>query len=72
MKSGSAPTFALLAFAGAVQVPGTFDIAFTATSTKTPIVAGPAPLVIVERGIYSVYAIDAAGGGAHQIVFSTN
>lgn len=54
----------VLTFAGAVKAPSTtaYDVAFTATTTTTPI-AGPDSLVIADGGIYSIYAIDAAGGG---------
>ncbi len=60
----------LLAIAGAVEAPGSYDVTATATATTTPI-AGPTPLVIDDGGIYSIYAVDAAGGGGpYQIVFS--
>ena len=54
----------VLTFAGAVKAPSTiaYDVAFTATTTTIPI-AGPDSLVIADGGIYSIYAIDAAGGG---------
>jgi hypothetical protein len=62
----------LLAFAAGVAPPNTLDVVFTATATTTPI-AGPEPLVVNDGGIYTIYAVDAAGGGApYQIVFSTN
>lgn len=62
----------VLAFAGSVQVPATYDIAFAATTVKTAL-AGPSSLVIADGGIYSIYAIESPGGGApYQIVFSTD
>ena len=62
----------LLAFAGAVAPPGTYDVAFTATATTTAI-AGPDPLTVTDGSINSIFAIDAAGGGTpYQIVISTN
>jgi hypothetical protein len=62
----------VLAFAGSVQVPATYDVAFTATTVKTAL-AGPSSLVIADGGIYSIYSIESPGGGApYQIVFSTD
>ncbi len=62
----------LLAFAGGIEAPGSYDVAVTPTATTTPI-AGPDPLVIEAGGIYSIYAVDAAGGGApYQILFGTH
>jgi hypothetical protein len=62
----------VLAFASAVRAPGTYDVSFTSTGVKTAI-AGPSPLDVVDGGIYSIYLIDAAGGGApNQIVFGSN
>ena len=62
----------VLAFASAVRAPGTYDVTFTATGVKTAI-AGPSPLEVVDGGIYSVYLIDAPGGGApYQIVLGSN
>ncbi len=61
----------LLSIAGAVAAAGDFDVAFTATATTTPI-AGPDPITIANGGIYTIYVIDAPGGGApYQIVIST-
>ncbi len=61
----------VLAFAGAVELPAAYDIAFTVTADKTPI-AGPTSLPIADGGIYSIYAIEAVGGGApYQILFGT-
>ena len=61
----------LLSLAGAIASAGAYDVAFTATATTTPI-AGPEPIAIENGGIYTIYVIDAAGGGApYQIVVST-
>ncbi len=58
----------LLSIASAVASAGNYDVAFTATASTTAI-AGPVPLTIENGGIYTVYAIDAAGGGPpYQIV----
>ena len=63
----------VLAFASAVRAPGvSYDVTFTATGVKTAI-AGPSTLDVVDGGIYSIYLIDAAGGGApYQIVSRSN
>ena len=62
----------VLSFAASVRAPATYDVAFTATSVKTAI-AGPSALAVADGGIYSVYLIDAAGGGApYQIVFGSD
>ena len=61
----------LLSLAGAIASAGAYDVAFTATATTTPI-AGPEPIAIANGGIYTIYVIDAAGGGApYQIVVSS-
>jgi hypothetical protein len=61
----------LLSIASAVASAGDYDVAFTATASTTAI-AGPVPLTIENGGIYTVYAIDAAGGGPpYQVVITT-
>ena len=61
----------LLSIAGSIAAEATYDVAFTPTANTTPI-AGPSPLAIVNGGIYTIYVVDAAGGGApYQIVVST-
>lgn len=58
----------LLSIASAISAEGNYDVAFTATASTTAI-AGPDPLTIENGGIYTIYAIDAAGGGPpYQIV----
>ena len=62
----------LLTFATAVASAGTFDVVFTPT-TDLSVAAGPEPLVVASGGIYTIYAADAAGGGApYQIVVDGN
>lgn len=61
-----------LTFATAAAAAGAVDIVFTPPAAATP-AAGPEPLVVADGGIYTVYAADAAGGGApHQIVVDDN
>src|SRR5262249_39142250 len=62
-----------LSLASAVRPAGSIDVVFTPTATKTPTIAGPSTLDVVDGGIYSVYLIDAAGGGGpQQIVFGSD
>ena len=62
----------LLTFATAAASAGTFDVVFTPTTDLT-VAAGPEPLVVASGGIYTIYAADAAGGGApYQIVVDGN
>jgi len=61
----------LLSIAGAIAAAGSYDLVFTATATTGPI-AGPDPITIDNGGIYTIYVIDAPGGGApYHIVVST-
>ena len=59
-----------LAFAGIRASPGIFDVAFTPVSSRVPLVA-PVQLAVVDGGIYTVYAADAAGG-QYQIIVTTD
>ena len=62
----------VLSFAGAVRAPGSYDVVFTQNAVKTAL-AGPSTFDVVDGGIYSIYLIDAPGGGApYQIVFGTD
>lgn len=71
-STASVVNLPVLAFAGSVQAPATYDIAFTATTVKTAL-AGPTSLAIADGGIYSIFAIESPGGGApYQIVISTD
>ena len=59
-----------LAFAGIRASPGIFDVGFTPVSSRVPLVA-PVQLAVVDGGIYTVYAADAAGG-QYQIIVTTD
>jgi hypothetical protein len=62
----------VLSFAAAVRAPASYDIAFTPTANKTTL-AGPTAQDVADGGIYSVYLIDAPGGGApYQIVVGSD
>ncbi|HEY6598846.1 MAG TPA: hypothetical protein VIZ30_06020, partial [Pseudomonadales bacterium] len=58
----------VLTFATTFVAAGGFDIVFTPPNDTT-LTAGPQPLAVADGGIYTIYAADAAGGGApYQIV----
>lgn len=62
----------VLTFATAFVAAGGFDIVFTPPNDTTP-AAGPQLLNVADGGIYTIYAADAAGGGApYQIVVENN
>ncbi len=62
----------VLTFATAFVAAGAFDIVFTPPNDTT-LTAGPQPLAVADGGIYTIYAADAAGGGApYQIVVENN
>ena len=63
----------VLAFATAVAAGGTYDVVFSLATDPTAPIAGPDALLVVDGGIYTIYAADAAGGGApYRIVVDDN
>jgi hypothetical protein len=70
IDAGATPTLAsvdlanlTLQSAGEVfSVPGTFDAFFTVHGATT-VVAGPVPVTLAERGLYTILLADLAGGG---------